>query len=354
MQIRIFVGTGGVGKTTVAAACALKAALSGRKCLVLTIDPALRLRTALRLSPGGVQQKVELADSSARGELWAGLLDVRSTLDRAVRLYGETSQAEKVLKHPIYLGLVESLAGMQELMAIERIDQAMSDGFEDLYVDTAPARHAFEFLDKPEFFAQLVNIPLIKLVGRTYKWLEGSMFSGLGRRSVELYGRIEEVLGANLVRQVLDFYSIFRSIAEGYADRARRTSSLLHDPKSTAFFVVTTAFKAARDGNYFCGELGKRNYRVDTLIVNRLWPEIGAQLESAADFQARKLVAWYRSVSRAHARIWESLSSEFSARIPRLIALPELPRDVDGLQALIQVAGQLTSVEPDQHAAGRE
>ncbi len=346
MRIRIFVGTGGVGKTSVAAAGALKAALGGAKCLVLTIDPALRLRTALRLAPGGGEQKVDLAPYSGKGGLWAGLLDAGATLNRAVRLYGEPQQAETVLKHPIYHSLVESLAGMQELMAIERIDQAITDGFEELYVDTAPSRHAMEFLDKPEFFAQLVSIPLIRLVGRTYKWLEGSLFSRVGRKSVELYARVEELLGANLVRQVLDFYSVFRTIAEGYADRARHTSSLLHDPRTTTFTIVTTAFKAERDADFFMRELARRKFHVETLIVNRLWPEIGAALETGAPAQASGLVAWYRSVSGAHARVWERVSERLSDKIPKLIGLPELPRDVDGLPALMQIAGQLGALDP--------
>jgi anion-transporting ArsA/GET3 family ATPase len=348
MRIRIFVGTGGVGKTSVAAASALKVALGGNKCLVLTIDPALRLRTALNLDPGGLEQKVDLTSLSAGGALWAGLLDAGATLDRAVHLYGEPEQAETVLKHPVYHSLRQSMAGLQELMAIERIDQAMADGFEDLFIDTAPSRHAFEFLDKPEFFAELVSIPLLRFVGRTYKWFEGSMLSRLGRKSVELYTKVEELLGANLVRQVLDFYSVFRTIAEGYADRARRTSLLLHDPKITSFTIVTTPFKALRDADYFLGELDRRRFSVGTLIVNRLWPEVATQMDTDSTGQAGSLVAWYQSVSEAHRRTWDKISGEFTSRLPNMLALPELSRDVDGLPALEQIARQLGALDQNR------
>jgi len=346
MRVRVFVGTGGVGKTSVAAASALKVALEGKKCLVLTIDPAQRLRTALNLDQGGLEQKVDLGRVTAEGKLWAGLLDAGETLDRAVRLYGEPQQAETVLKHPVYHSLRQSMAGMQELMAIERIDQAITEGFEDLFIDTAPSRHAFEFLDKPEFFAELVSIPVLRLVGKTYKWFEGSMLSSLGRKSVELYAKVEELLGANLVRQVLDFYSVFRTIAEGYADRARHTSKLLHDPGITSFTIVTTPFKARRDADYFLGELERRKFSIDTLIVNRLWPEVAAQPpgSGSAGF-ADGLVAWYRSVSDAHRRTWDRLSMDFASRFPRMLALPELPRDVDGLPALNQIARQLFALD---------
>ena len=344
MKIQIFVGTGGVGKTSVAAASALGAALRGGKCLVLTIDPALRLRTALGLDAGGLEQRVPLEDYSARGELWAALLDVRATLDRAVRLYGKPEQAETVLKHPIYQILIASLAGMQELMAIERIDQAKSDGYEYLFIDTAPSRHAFEFLDKPEFFAQLVEFPLVQFVGRTYKWWEKSPLSVLGRKSFELYTKVEEILGSTLVRQVLDFYSVFRTIAEGYADRAKRTSTLLRDPGITSFTIVTTPLKSKRDAEFLCRELQKRRYFVERLIVNRQWPALGDKLPPDPLRPLSDVVSWYQAVSAAHRQIWEQTSAELAGKIPRLIGLPELPRDVDGLPALHRIARELEAV----------
>src|SRR3990172_5728822 len=136
-------------------------------------------------------------------------------------------------------------------MAVERIDHALADGFEEIFIDTAPSRHAFEFVDKPEFFAELVSFPLVRLVGRTYRWWERLGLARVGRKSFELYQRVEEMLGANLVRQILEFFSVFRTIAEGYARRARRTLALLRDPQTASFVIVTTPFKAKRDGDYF-------------------------------------------------------------------------------------------------------
>ncbi len=344
MMIRIFLGTGGVGKTSVTAAAALKTALEGGKCLVLTIDPSLRLKTALHLDSSSSEQRVALEDPDGKGELWAALLDVRATLDRAVRVYGTPDQVETVLKHPIYQILIASLAGMQELMAVERIDQAIRDGYSNLFIDTAPSRHAFEFLDKPELFANLVSFPVVRLVGRTYKWFEHSSLSSFGRKTVELYQRIEQILGTTLVRQVLDFYSIFRSIAEGYADRAVRTNALFRDPRVTSFAIVTTPYKARRDGEYFWSELQKRKFPVGSMIVNRMWPEAEAELQPGPSPLAGNLLAWYRSVSTAHSRIWAEIARDFSGRIAALNALPELPQDIDGLAALHRIARNLSSV----------
>ncbi|HEY3132544.1 MAG TPA: ArsA-related P-loop ATPase [Acidobacteriota bacterium] len=337
MKIRVFLGTGGVGKTSVAAAAALQAALDGDKCLVLTIDPALRLRTALQLKPGKGQQKVPLDSFSTKGELWAAMLDVGATLNRAVQLYSKQEQADVVLKHPIYQLLVASLAGLPELLAIERLDQALKDGFNTIVVDTAPSRHAFEFLDKPEFFVQLVSFPVVQLVGRTYKWWERSPLSKLSRKSLELYSRVESLLGATLVRQILDFYSVFFNIAEGYADRATHSASLLRDPRTTAFCIVTTPLKADRDGEYFLRELKKRRFPVKSLIMNRIWPPLESSLSPDGPPLMQQAVEWYRDVSVAHQRAWEKAQHEFGNRIPKLIRVPELTQDIDGLEALHRI-----------------
>ena len=338
MRIRIFVGTGGVGKTSLTAATGLQTALDGGKCLVLTIDPAWRLKTALNLTSSDLQQKVDLSAWSAKGELWAALLDVRASLDRAVRLYARPEQAETVLKHPIYHILTTSIAGMQELMAIERIGQAMEDGFESIFVDTAPARHAFEFLDKPEFFVQLVTFPIVKLIGRTYKMWEGSALQKLSKKAFELYTRVEELLGASLVREILDFFSVFQTVAETYADRAKRTLRLLRDPRVTGFSVVTTPFKAGRDADYFWTQLRERRFSVESLIVNRVWPALQPDLPGDLPTTLGRTVAWYQDVSQGQQRRVSAAFEKYSGKIPKLIAVPEQAQDLHGVEALYSIA----------------
>jgi anion-transporting ArsA/GET3 family ATPase len=341
MRIQVFVGTGGVGKTSVAAAAALRAAIAGEKCLVLTIDPARRLRTALGITGSGFQERLALDAFAAKGELWAAQLDVAQSLNRAVKQTAPPKQAAAVMAHPIYRVLLESLAGMQELMAVERMDQALDDGFEALFVDTAPSRHALEFVDKPESFAQLVSFPMVRLVGITYHWWERSGLAGLSRKSLELYSRVEQMLGATLTRQILDFFSIFRGVAEDYAHRARRTLAMLRDPEATSFTVVTAPFKARRDGDFFWGELSRRKFPVESLIVNRMWPQLPGLSIPEGRPELQRVAAWYQEMSQAHQKVWEQMQAHFAGKIPRLLAVPELSSDIDGLPALHQIAERL-------------
>ena len=341
MKIRIFVGTGGVGKTSVAAASALRWAIDGKRCLVLTIDPALRLKTALGMNSTVAEQKVPLESGSVAGELWAALLDVRAIMDQLVRTHANEQQAQTILAHPIYQLLITSLPGMNELVAIERIHQATEQGFDTIFIDTAPSRHAFEFLDKPEFFIQLVTFPIVKLVGRTYKWWEQSAWARAGHKSFALYSHIEDLLGAAVVRQILEFFSVFQPIAEEYARRAKRTISILRDPHSTSFIVVTTPSKSKRDSEYLWTELTKRKFFVEELVVNRIWPTLQIKLSPKPSPVLGSVVTWYESVSIFQRRTWDEISAHWAGKIPRLTGLYELPRDIDGIAALREIAVQM-------------
>jgi anion-transporting ArsA/GET3 family ATPase len=336
MNIRIFVGMGGVGKTSVTAASALAAAGEGKKCLVLTVDPALRLRTALGMTGADSQQRVP----TDTGELHAALLDVKTTLDRMVR-ENAGANAAKILEHPIYSLLITSLAGMNELVAVERIHQAMADGFENIFIDTAPSRHTFEFLDKPEFFSELVSVPFVKIIGRTWNLWKKSPFSRLDPDSKDLYSRVQDLVGAALVTQVLDFFSLFHEVAEGFGQRARKTIGSLRDPRITTFTIVSTAGNARRDSNYLHGELTKRKYRVDALIVNRLWPELGMKPSAAAPKGVRELAAWCDSLAKEQRVLRDKVHAEWTRKGLLVTDLPEL-REVDGLAALRRIASLLT------------
>lgn len=341
MKITVCVGTGGVGKTSVAAAIALAEARAGAKCLVLTTDPALRLRTALGLRDGLLEQRVPLQPGEGKGELWAALLNVNQTLDEAVRLYAKPSNREKILNHPIYKTIAQSLSGMEELMAVERLDQLMRQGFDNIVVDTAPSRHALDVLDKPVLFADLSESKRVRFVSRTYKFAEAVGLTSIGRNALEIYSRAESILGANLVRQVLDFYSLFHPIAEGYSERARRTVDLLRNAAVTSFRMVTIPAKAERDAQFFLSELRKRNFTIGMICVNRTW--VHSQNAQPRSGLAGEVIEWYRAVSQSHLDDIAKMRAALGDEPTEVRVLNELDRDVEGVDSLSSLADQLSA-----------
>src|SRR6185369_2122181 len=157
----ICVGSGGVGKTTTAAALGIAAATAGRRTAVLTIDPARRLRDALGITTlDGEPHRVPLArhEPAARGLLDAMILDTKRTFDDLIRRYAPTeAAAERVLQNRIYESISTALAGSQEYMAMERLHALAASGDYDLLVvDTPPTQHALDFLEAPERLTALL------------------------------------------------------------------------------------------------------------------------------------------------------------------------------------------------------
>jgi anion-transporting ArsA/GET3 family ATPase len=150
-KIIVCCGSGGVGKTTTAAALALRAAERGRRTVVLTIDPARRLAQSMGLTElDNTPRAVAGIDTSAGGSLDAMMLDMKRTFDEIVEAHAEPGKAQAILDNPFYQALSSSFAGTQEYMAMEKLGQLKATGLHDLIVvDTPPTRSALDFLDAP-------------------------------------------------------------------------------------------------------------------------------------------------------------------------------------------------------------
>src|SRR6202453_230302 len=164
-RVVVCCGAGGVGKTTTAAAMALRAAEYGRTVVVLTIDPAKRLAQALGVNDlGNTPQRVPLAPEVS-GELHAMMLDMRRTFDEMVVQYSGPGRAQAILDNQFYQTVATSLAGTQEYMAMEKLGQLLGEDRWDLVVvDTPPSRNALDFLDAPPRLGSFMDGRLWRLV----------------------------------------------------------------------------------------------------------------------------------------------------------------------------------------------
>ncbi len=148
------VGSGGVGKTTTAAALALRAAVDGKRALVLTIDPARRLANSLGLKELGNEQTrispqlFAQAGLKPKGEMWAMMLDLKLTWDELVRRQSRNpEQAEAILENKLYQTLSTAMAGSLEYMAMEKVYEVHTSGrFDVVVLDTPPTTNALDFL----------------------------------------------------------------------------------------------------------------------------------------------------------------------------------------------------------------
>ncbi len=353
-RIVVVCGAGGVGKTTTAAAMALRAAEQGRKVVVLTIDPAKRLAQALGVGElDNTPQPVKLA-AGATGELHAMMLNMRRTFDEMVIEHSTPEKAEQVLANPFYQTVASSFSGTQEYMAMEKLGQLAADSTWDLIVvDTPPSRNALDFLDAPQRLGSFLDGRFIRLLMAPGRGLTRIVTSAMG---LALKG-VSTVIGSQMLNDASAFVQSLDSMFGGFRERATLTYQLLRE-SGTSFVVVAVAEPdALREAAFFVDRLSSEGMPLAGLILNRTHPTLSALPADHAATAADQLVAdddasavLTVAVLRIHAARAVTATRElrllrrFTAAHPRVpvVGVPSLPFEVSDLHALRAVADQLT------------
>ena len=272
-RIIVCCGSGGVGKTTTAAALGLRAAERGRHVVVLTVDPARRLAQSMGLSsldntprpvPGA-------AAESAGGSLHAMMLDMKRTFDEIVEAHSDPDRAAQILANPFYQSLSSSFAGTQEYMAMEKLGQLRrADEWDLIVVDTPPSRSALDFLDAPQRLGRFLDGRLIRLLSAPTKAGGRAYLKFMTAGFTMVTGVITKIIGVQMLRDVQTFIAAFDTMFGGFRDRAEDTYRLLQAP-GTAFLVIATPEPdALREASYFVDRLSSDQMPLAGLIVNRV------------------------------------------------------------------------------------
>ncbi len=352
-------GSGGVGKTTVSAALALRAAERGRRVVVLTIDPARRLAQSMGIEElDNTPRPVTGVEGGpdGRGCLDAMMLDMKRTFDEVVESQATPEKAQQILANPFYIALSSSFAGTQEYMAMEKLGQiharAQAEGSYDLIVvDTPPSRSALDFLDAPERLSSFLDGRFIRLLLAPAKGPARLMSAGVGL----VTSAMTKVLGAQVLRDMQTFVAAFDTLFGGFRARAQKTFELLQ-ADGTAFLVVAAPEPdALREAAYFVERLSEDRMPLAGMIVNRASPSpIGtlsadeamtacARLEQGGTGSvAAGLLRLHADRSRLVERETE-LRNRFAAAHPRVptTVVPALAGDVHDLDGLRQVGDLL-------------
>jgi anion-transporting ArsA/GET3 family ATPase len=388
-RVLICVGSGGVGKTTVASALAVRARQLGLKCLVLTVDPAKRLASALGLvgpHVGGVTEEqlvphttkdsnsalrsqstsrhsaaglvnadldMSLAKTAAlknksaqplknapAGELYAAMIDSRAIFDAFVRKHGEKSSViESILNNPLYQQLSTTLSGSQEFTSMERLLQAVEKDYDLVVLDTPPSQHALDFLRAPEKLNALFQDGITKwlLPGRE---AQGFFSQLLNRGTMTVFKSLELVTGKVFMEQLIAFFAAIRGLQHILRDRTLAAGQLLKSDQ--CHFVLVTSFDEAKlvEGAQLKSELHAMGYKLDGVVINRAFPEAIELNESNEDPAVPKLNLAYRDFLQYHKKRYE-LYSEFSKKLSddiEIVRVPEYARDINGIEDLESLA----------------
>jgi len=289
-RIIVCCGSGGVGKTTTAAALGLRAAQRGRHVVVLTVDPARRLAQSMGLtSLDNTPRPVPLPDGRGEdgGSLHAMMLDMKRTFDEIVEAHSDPDRAAQILANPFYQSLSSSFAGTQEYMAMEKLGQLRrADEWDLIVVDTPPSRSALDFLDAPQRLSRFLDGRLIRLMTAPTRVSSRAYLKFVNAWVGVATGAVTKVLGTQLLRDVQTFVAALDTMFGGFRERAEDTYRLLQTP-GTAFLVIATPEPdALREASYFVERLSQDRMPLAGLILNRVHPSPAARLSAARSLAA--------------------------------------------------------------------
>jgi anion-transporting ArsA/GET3 family ATPase len=289
-RIIVCCGSGGVGKTTTAAALGLRAAERGRHVVVLTVDPARRLAQSMGLtSLDNTPRPVPLPDGPGEGggSLHAMMLDMKRTFDEIVEAHSDPDRAAQILANPFYQSLSSSFAGTQEYMAMEKLGQLRrADEWDLIVVDTPPSRSALDFLDAPQRLSRFLDGRLIRLLTAPTRVSSRAYLKVVNAWVGMATGAVTKVLGTQLLRDVQTFVAALDTMFGGFRERAEDTYRLLQTP-GTAFLVIATPEPdALREASYFVERLSQDRMPLAGLILNRVHPSPAARLSAARSLAA--------------------------------------------------------------------
>ena len=371
-EMIIVCGSGGVGKTTTAAALAAQAAIHiGGRVLVLTVDPAKRLANALGLQEfGNTESRIPdeafaAAGVTPRGELWAAMLDTKAGWDELIRRHAPDEQLrDTVLANPLYTNITGRFVQSHDYIAMERLHELHASGAYDLVViDTPPSRNALDILDAPGRMMEFFGSRLLRWLTVPYR---SRLFTAASK---PFYQVADRVLGSRFLQDIAEFFVLFQTMEKGFVARAREVERLLGDPR-TSFLVVSTLEAApAHEAAYLAAALRERHLPLGGVIVNRAMPAVmrdAAVAEAATKLGTvitqKKLAASLATALDAEPAVVQSLvgeiagsfhdiamvatreaerRSELERLAPFTAVAPALNHDVHHLKSLLELGDHL-------------
>jgi len=368
-EMVVVCGSGGTGKTTVAAALGAQAAATiGGRVLVLTVDPARRLASALGLADSALGNTPVRVPLKGRGELWMAMLDTKAGWDELIRRHAPDAELrEKVLANPLYRNITGRFVNSHDYLAMEQLYDLHASGRYDLVIiDTPPSRNALDLLDAPgrmkEFFGS-----------RLLRWLTVPYRSRLfTMASKPFYQVADRVLGSRFLQDIAEFFVLFQTMEAGFVARAKEVERLLTD-SGTAFVIVSTLEAApTREARFLAEALQQRRMPLGALVLNRVLPaevrqpaaaKAAARLREVADDQAtvRELAAMaalagvgadavqhvlaevadrFRDTTVVAAREAER-RRELEAMVSLVAVVPTMAGDVHDLDGLLAIGRQM-------------
>lgn len=334
----IFIGPGGVGKTTSAIVFALHAAFHGKRVGLLSIDPSKRLAAALGIKLDGTLQNLELGNEFS-GTLKAGIIDLKKIFDDKVRDFTRSKKnTDRVLNHPLYVAASTNLAGPLEYMSLAKFQDMYDSGDYDIIIlDTPPDHHALDFLTKPNVLAGFMDKKIIQWMVKPFVFAGKLGLSRVLAFGEKLMGGLAKVTGFAALHKFADFVVEMQEVIEGFHNLGTRTLQILKHP-STRFLLVSSVqqsrfFSVAQLGK----ELVDLGYKNPNMIINRCLPKEVADGLQGVNLKQHPALEELGLRTRGENELTEWFKTISSEKVIRIEDLGNEVDSLDSLKKLVQI-----------------
>jgi anion-transporting ArsA/GET3 family ATPase len=322
-------GAGGVGKTTFAAALGVKAAREGVRTLVVTVDPARRLATALGVDDLGDEPQPHAQEEA----LWAAMLDSQASWRAVAMRHADPEVATRLADNEFFQAASEHFPASQSYAAADQAATFVQARAWDLViVDTPPSGGGIDFFTAPAQMADLVG-------GRLLRWITGGPLPGrrffYDRAARPMLRVADTILGSDLLQRVSEFLLDLRTTYDGVARRGREIEAVLRDATT---LVVTTADPApVAEAVRFYRQLPDLASTPVAVVFNRALPPGWASVKPDPDLSAElgRVVEQWSAETLRQADAREEFSARYGAKVATVPWRPHPPTDLAGLADII-------------------
>lgn len=273
-KVIICMGSGGVGKTTVSASLAVAAAELGKSVLVLTIDPSLRLASALGLENWNGEE-ILVDRLSSKGKLYAAMINPKQIFDDFLKETGaDQKDLDLILKNAFYRELSTSLSGTQEFTSLQALYRVCKSKKYDLVIlDTPPAEHTLEFLESPQHIYDLFS-------GSVVEWFsqlgskKNALFSFVNKGTLMAFKIFERITGSQFLKEMEIFFTLISKFRQHVKTTSQHVRNILGGA-DTAFILVTRFdYNKMLETRRVSESLKARGFTLSKIIMNGVMPKV--------------------------------------------------------------------------------
>lgn len=325
----ICIGSGGVGKTTLAASLGVGFANAGKKVLVLTIDPSQRLAQALGIKTDGELHRV-LLNSNSAGELWSCIIDHQKTFDWFVRHASKDAQVDQLLQNKLYKQLSGRLSGSQEFTSLISLYRFVTSNSYDLVIlDTPPSQHTWNFLHAPEQISALFNEGVASWFRQSEAHKKTMFKRILNIGTTQVLKALEVLTGAFFMKELSAFFVAIQKWQGPLETYIMDCHRLLISSQTE--FVLVTALDTSRitEAQKLSREILKQGYRLTSVIINRV-PTWSREKVNSKSERVKELINYYQSLEKNLKNHLNQFKS--SLKVYKCFELRQNNEDVNALQ----------------------